>query len=155
MVIEPRYIPPASPQDNGRHERMDRALKAETSKPPAATPKEQQARFDAFRTHDNEERPHEALDQMPPAKHWQPSLRLFPKRVADLWYDADHKVRRVRRNGGWIKRRGAVIFIGWALGDELVGLTEIDEGYPVLPRHSKSGQLATSSCWIEQGVGQT
>jgi transposase InsO family protein len=128
LGIEPRYIPPSSPQDNGRHERMHRTLKAETSKPPAATPKEQQARFDAFRTHYNEERPHEALLQTPPAKHWQPSRRPFPKRIAEPWYDANHEVRRVRRNGGWIKWRGAVIFIGWALGDELIGLSEIDEG---------------------------
>jgi transposase InsO family protein len=35
LGIEPRYIPPSSPQDNGRHERMHRTLKAETSKPPA------------------------------------------------------------------------------------------------------------------------
>ena len=29
LGIEPRYIPPSSPQDNGRHERMHRTLKAE------------------------------------------------------------------------------------------------------------------------------
>src|SRR5262249_17895215 len=29
LGIEPRYIPPASPQDNGRHERVHRTLKAE------------------------------------------------------------------------------------------------------------------------------
>ena len=137
LGVEPRYIPPSSPQDvmpeacfqhDGRHERMHRTLKAETSKPPAATLRAQQARFDSFRKHYNEERPHEALDQTPPAKHWQTSRRPFPKRIKEPWYDADHEVRRVRRNGGWIKWRGAVVFIGWALGDELVGLAEIDEG---------------------------
>lgn len=30
LGIEPRYIPPSSPQDNGRHERMHRTLKAES-----------------------------------------------------------------------------------------------------------------------------
>ena len=53
LGIEPRYIPPASPQDNGRHERMHRTLKAETSKPPAKTAAEQQHRFDDFRRHYN------------------------------------------------------------------------------------------------------
>lgn len=67
--IAPRYIPPSSPQDNGRHERMHRTLKAETARPPAATVNEQQARFDRFRRHYNEERPHEALQQTPPARH--------------------------------------------------------------------------------------
>jgi Integrase core domain len=37
LGIEPRYIPPSSPQDNGRHERMHRILKAQTPKPAAAT----------------------------------------------------------------------------------------------------------------------
>jgi hypothetical protein len=111
---------------------MHRTLKAETSKPPASTAREQQARFDSFRQHYNEERPHEALQQTPPAKHWQPSRRPFPKHIKKPWYDADHEVRRVRRNGGWIKWRGEVVFIGWALGDEFVGLVEIEEGRHVV-----------------------
>jgi transposase InsO family protein len=44
VVAEARHRatlhPPSSPQDNGRHERMNRTLKAETSKPAAATPAE-------------------------------------------------------------------------------------------------------------------
>ena len=36
LVIEPRYIPPSSPQHNGRHERMHRTLKAQTTRPAAA-----------------------------------------------------------------------------------------------------------------------
>ncbi len=65
LGIEPRYIPPSSPQDNGRHERMHRTLKAETSEAAAATPAEQQRRFDRFRRHYNVQRPHEALEQTP------------------------------------------------------------------------------------------
>jgi transposase InsO family protein len=127
LGIEPRYIPPSSPQDNGRHERMHRTLKAETSSPAAATIKEQQARFDAFRRHYNEERPHEALDQSPPAKHWQPPRRTLPRRLQDPWYDADHEVRNVRP-AGWIKWRGEIVFIGEALAGESVGLAEIETG---------------------------
>ena len=85
LGIEPRYIPPSSPQDNGRHERMHRTLKAETMRPAAATMAEQQARFDAFRKHYNQERPHEALDQTPPARHWQCSPRPLPRRLVDPW----------------------------------------------------------------------
>jgi transposase InsO family protein len=68
LGVEPHFIRPASPQENGRHERMHRTLKAQTSRPPADTAEEQQARFDAFRRHYNEERPHEALGQKPPAE---------------------------------------------------------------------------------------
>ena len=36
LGIEPHFIRPASLQENGRHERMHRALKKQTSQPPAA-----------------------------------------------------------------------------------------------------------------------
>ena len=127
LGIEPRYIPPSSPQDNGRHERMHRTLKAQTSKPAAATAAEQQRRFDSFRRHYNEERPHEALDQAPPATRWQPPARTLPARLDDPWYDADHEVRRVRP-GGAIKWRGEDVFIGEALAGEFVGLAEHETG---------------------------
>lgn len=127
LGIEPRYIPPSSPQHNGRHERMHRTLKAETARPAAATKAEQQARFDDFRRHYNEERPHEALDQTPPARHWRPSARALPAILADPWYDADHEVRRVRPAGD-IKWRGEHVFIGEAFARELVGLVDQGDG---------------------------
>ena len=127
LGIEPRYIPPSSPQHNGRHERMHRTLKAETTRPAAATAAEQQARFDDFRQHYNEDRPHEALEQTPPARHWRPSARRYPATVADPWYDADHEVRRVRHQGD-IKWRGEHVFIGEAFAGELVGLADQGDG---------------------------
>lgn len=131
LGVEPRYIPPASPQDNGRHERMHRTLKAETSKPAAVTWQQQQVRFNQFRTHYNEERPHEALGQMPPATHWRPSERAMPERIEAPWYDADHEVRKVRSTGE-IKWRGKLVFIGEALAREPVGIAEIDNGIHVV-----------------------
>lgn len=127
LGVEPRYIPPSSPQHNGRHERMHRTLKAETTRPAAGTMAEQQARFDSFRQHYNEDRPHEALEQTPPARHWQPSARRYPAKVVDPWYDADHEVRRVRHLGD-IKWRGKHVFIGEAFAGELVGLAEQGDG---------------------------
>ena len=127
LGVEPHFIRPASPQENGRHERMHRTLKAETSKPPAADAKEQQARFDEFRQRYNEIRPHEALGQTPPAERYAPSPRAFPLRVEDPWYDADHQVRRVRSNGE-IKWRHERVFVSEALIGELVGLAELETG---------------------------
>ena len=127
LGIEPHYIAPASPQDNGRHERMHRTLKAQTSMPAARTAGEQQRRFDRFRRHYNEERPHEALGQQAPARLWRPPARSLPPRLEDPWYDADHEVRRVRPAGD-IKWRGEDIFIGEAFAGELVGLAEHDSG---------------------------
>jgi len=127
LGIAPHFIHPASPQENGRHERMHRTLKAQTSKPPASNARQQQARFDVFRRHFNEERPHEALGQRPPAEVYTASRRAMPCREEDPWYDADHQVRRVRRNGE-IKWKGEFIFIGEALVDELVGVAELETG---------------------------
>jgi len=52
---------PASPQDNGRHERMHRTLKQDTLSPPARDPKRQQEAFRVWQKRYNEDRPHESL----------------------------------------------------------------------------------------------
>lgn len=61
LGIHPELTEPASPAQNGRHERMHKTLKAETARPPAGSLAAQQVRFNAFRREFNEERPHEAL----------------------------------------------------------------------------------------------
>ncbi len=78
LGIYPELIEPAHPEQNGRHERMHRTLKAETTHPPRANLPSQQRRFNEFREEYNHERPHEALDQDTPASHYQPSPRSFP-----------------------------------------------------------------------------
>jgi transposase InsO family protein len=57
------------PQQNGRHERMHRTLKEDTMKPPAASLRAQQGRFDNLRPVFNHERPHEGLNNQVPASH--------------------------------------------------------------------------------------
>ena len=127
LGIEPNFIRPASPQENGRHERMHRTLKAQTSRPAAASGAEQQARFDDFQRHYNEERPHEALGQRPPAELYAASPRAMPERIEDPWYDADHQVRRVRSNGE-IMWRGELLFVSEALIGEMIGIAELETG---------------------------
>lgn len=127
LGIEPHFIHPASPQENGRHERMHRTLKAQTSRPPAANAAEQQGRFDAFRRHYNEERPHEALGQRLPSEVYTPSRRAMPDHVAEPWYDADHQVRRVRSSGE-IMWKGERVFVSEALVGEPVGVAELETG---------------------------
>ena len=127
LGVRPRFIRPASPQDNGRHERMHRTLKADTARPPSDSLSEQQARFDAFRQHYNHVRPHEALDQAPPASRWTPSARTIPPRLITPWYDPDWQVRQVRTSGE-IKWKSQLVFVSQPLAGETVGLREREDG---------------------------
>ena len=127
LGIRLERIDPGAPQQNGRHERLHRTLKEQTSQPPAATPKSQQRRFDGFRRHYNCERPHEALDQETPASRYTASSRPYPERIEEPWYDADHAVRRVRSSGE-IKWGGELIFVSEALIGEPVGIAETADG---------------------------
>ena len=65
LGIYPDLIEPASPYQNGAHERMHRTLKADTTRPPAPNLAAQQQRFARFRRRYNQDRPHEALGQQP------------------------------------------------------------------------------------------
>ena len=127
LGILPDLIEPASPQQNGQHERMHRTLKAEATKPPKATLPAQQRRFDAFRREYNEERPHEALGQATPASRYTPSSRPYPTRVPPLEYPAHWEVRRVSRNGG-VRWYDAWVNVSHVLAEEYVGFEEIDDG---------------------------
>ena len=49
LGILPELIEPGKPQQNGRHERMHRTLKDETTKPPAYSPQGQQRKLNVFR----------------------------------------------------------------------------------------------------------
>ena len=95
--------------------------------PPAATPAQQQRRFDRMRGEFNTERPHEALRQQPPARFYVTSPRPYPARLEEPSYDATHQVRHVRHNGV-IKWQGELIFVSSALRGEPIGLAETEHG---------------------------
>ena len=127
LGITPERIAPGKPEQNGRHERMHKTLKAETATPPAANLAQQQQRFDRFRHEFNHERPHEALGQTAPAQHYAPSPRRYPARLQNPVYPPDYQLRRVRHNGE-IKWAGELIFLSTPLIGELVGVKETDTG---------------------------
>jgi len=127
LGIVPEHIAPGQPQQNGRHERMHRTLKQEAASPPASSRRAQQERFDQFRGEYNEERPHEALGQQPPATYYQASPRVYPGRLPDVEYAADWQARRVAP-GGQIRWLGEAVFVAHALQGERVGLEQIDDG---------------------------
>jgi transposase InsO family protein len=127
LGILPERIEPGRPQQNGRHERMHRTLKAEAMRPPRASLSAQQRAFDAFRDEYNNDRPHEALGQTPPAEHYRASTRPYPSRLPELSYPAHYDVRRVSSSGK-LKLHGEAYFLSWSLGGENVALEPIDDG---------------------------
>lgn len=127
LGIHPELIAPAHPEQNGRHERMHRTLKAETTRPPAANLQAQQTRFNRFRIEYNEVRPHEALAQATPASVYQASRRPLPRTLPPLTYPAHFEVRRVSSHSG-ISWKGAWIWLTHVLAGEDVGLEAIDDG---------------------------
>lgn len=130
LGIWPERIEPGCPEQNGRHERMHRTLKAEVTNQPEANVRLQQRAFDRFRTEFNEVRPHEALGQRPPAAIYTPSVRAFPRRLPEIDYPSQALVRSVRTNGE-IRFQGTTWFLGEALEGERIALWETARGWDV------------------------
>ena len=128
LGILPELIEPGKPQQNARHERMHRTLKAETTRPPASGLRAQQRRFDRFREEFNTERPHEALDQQTPAACYSPSPRPMPTKLPALEYPDRFEVRYVSANGGIRWKKHCWVNVSSVCIGEYVGLEEIDEG---------------------------
>ena len=127
LGILPDLIEPGKPQQNGRHERMHRTLKAETTKPPAGNLVAQQRKFNRFREEFNYERPHEALDQETPASIYEPSRREMPNKLPPLEYPDRFELRYVSANGG-IRWNNDWVNVSVVCAGEYVGLEEIDDG---------------------------
>jgi putative transposase len=154
LGIYPELIEPAHPEQNGRHERMHRTLKAETTRPPATTCRGQQRRFNRFLDEFNNERPHEALGQHTPASVYRPSSKLLPKRLPQVEYPLHFESRRVSRNGG-IRWKSRWVNVGKVLEEQYVGLEEVDNGlWEVYFGPLKLGRLDEQDFRIEDTRGR-
>ena len=127
LGIVPERIALGHPEQNGSHEQFHRVLKAETTRPPAPTCAAQQQRFRRFVAEYNEERPHEALHDEPPASCYRPSTRPLPPRVPPLEYAGYMEVRRVAATGQ-VSWRGRELHLTQVLAGEDVAFEEIDDG---------------------------
>lgn len=153
LGIIPELIQPGKPQQNGRHERMHRTLKAEATRPPAANCGTQQRTFNRFRNEFNNERPHEALALETPASLYQSSPRPFPAKLPSLEYPAHFETRYVSHNGG-IRWNCAWVNVSITCAGEYVGLEEIDNGiWNVYFGPLKLGRLSEEHMRIEDAYG--
>jgi len=90
---------PASPQDNGRHERMHRTLKQDTLSPPARIRSGSKRRFGFGRS--GITRPSARVAGVSNHRRavYARSPREFPRRVPEVEYDSGVLVRRVMKKG--------------------------------------------------------
>jgi transposase InsO family protein len=128
LGIRPEHTTPATPAENGAHERFHRTLAAATAHPPASSREGQQRRFDAFRVEYNTQRPHAALPaHVPPARVYTAAVatRPYPTRLPALCYPASAEVRRGSATGA-IRWRTHRIFLSGNLAGDTVSLTPTD-----------------------------
>ena len=154
LGILPELSEPGKPQQNGRHERMHRTLKAEATKPPGANAAAQQRKFNIFRQEYNEVRPHEALEMRTPAQVHQFSPRQMPSRLPEMVYPDRFEVRYVSANGG-IRWRKQWVNVSSALVGQHVGLEVVDAGLlDVYFGVMKLGRLHERHMRIEDHMGR-
>jgi putative transposase len=127
LGIVHQRITPASPQQNGTHERMHRELKRETARPAASTLRAQQRRFDTFCQRYNDERPHEGIGDRTPSTLWRPSSRPYPESRTHPDYPSHLEIRRVS-TAGTFRLQSRQPFLSHALGGEDIGLEEVGDG---------------------------
>jgi putative transposase len=125
LGIQIERIEPGPPQQNGRHERMHRTLKAEATKPAAPNVLQQQARFDTFVARYNQDRPHQALGMRVPADLYTRSARRY-RGLEDVTYpfaDATFTVTHCGR----ICFHGRKINLSHVFAGQNVGVTQVGE----------------------------
>ena len=126
LGVVPERIEKGKPNQNGRHERMHRALKQGAINPARYSMKAQQKAFDRYRREYNEIRTHEALNDQVPADVYKPSDRTMPSMLRAIEYDTSYTVRKVRQ-GGEISWQGQVIYVSQVLAKEPIGFKQISE----------------------------
>jgi transposase InsO family protein len=125
LGIKPEHNKPATPSENGAHERFHKTLKADATKPASPSIESQQRRFNNFKTEYNDHRPHQSLPgRTPPGLAYIPSARAYPKHLPPLQYPENTEVRFATM--GYVKWRNHRFFLSSNLADQYIGMTEAE-----------------------------
>jgi putative transposase len=120
-------IQPGKPQQNGRHERMHKTLKAEATWPPKGNLSAQQRRFNEYRLEFNDIRPHEALGMDTPVRWQEVSARQMPSKLPPMEYPHWFEVRKVN-SAGSVRWSRHWVNVTQVLQGEYVGLEQVHDG---------------------------
>ena len=124
--IQVEFMTPASPQENGSHERMHRDLKAEATKPASKNLRAQKKRLERWRNDYNHERPHESLDMLRPAQIYRKSARRLGEKYK-MRYPEGHQPKRVS-GAGFIAHGGDSFYLSEIFSGCLVSVFENADG---------------------------
>ena len=125
LGVLPERIDLGCPQQNGRHERMHRTLKAKTAAPPKGNLSAQQRAFNRFRQEFNEVRTHQGLGRgICPMDCHRVSPRPYPDELPEMRYPDSYQIRKVKC-GGYIKLNGHAFYLTRQLTGDHVGLEPI------------------------------
>ena len=124
--IQVEFMTPASPQENGSHERMHRDLKAEATKPASKNLRAQKKRLERWRNDYNHERPHESLDMLRPAQIYRKSARRLGEKYK-MRYPEGHQPKRVSA-AGFIAHGGHSFYLSEIFAGCLVSVFENADG---------------------------
>jgi transposase InsO family protein len=128
LGITPVFSDPGQPQQNGRHERMHRDLKAACAKPAAYDLKAQQRRLNHFVKQYNNIRPHEALEMKTPTDIHDFSNRPFPEKIPNFEYDSKHKILKVTQSGAIRWKSYYWVYVSAALKGKYIAIEDIGNG---------------------------
>jgi len=128
LGIYPVFSDPGKPQQNGRHERMHRDLKACCTKPPSYNLRTQQRKLNSFVKEYNEIRPHDALDLETPTSVHKRSRRNYPDKQRPYEYQYPLKAFYVTHNGALRWNSYYWVYMARGLAGKHVGLEELGQG---------------------------
>ena len=141
-------IRPGHPEQNGRHERMHLTLKQDATKPVVANVLQQQARFDAFQTCYNRERPHQALGMKVPSELYAPSPRPY-RGLPELDYPF-HDWTATVTTCGRICYNQRKVNLSQVFAGQDVGVRQVDERiWLVTFMHFDLGYFDDETCRLE------
>lgn len=122
LGIKPERIQRGKPNQNGRHERMHRDLKAVVEQyVKLSTKSTVQPHLDAFKVEYNTQRPHEALNYKTPHQVYIRSTKSYPVTPKDPRYPVGHFVERVDKSGN-LHFMGQTFFVSPLIRHELIGI---------------------------------
>ena len=125
LGIRPERIKPSHPEQNGRHERMHRSLKAQLLSRQSL--EAQQVFFEQFLQEYNEERSHEGIGRKTPAECYQPSVRAYTGVIQPYDYGDGVDIRKVKASGE-IKWQGRRYYLSQVLAHEPVAFAPYADG---------------------------